>query len=133
MAADVPRRPGATGLAAAYEDGVERRLDSRKPRDPQHLSTAHRKHERERPLTTAASELRRQRDVERLHPLGARALSEFLNELARRNPAVAPDIDRRLTAYTTRLSPELLRAVGGDRFPVAPLRAVPRFFRGAKS
>jgi len=122
MAADVPRRPGATGLAAAYGDGVERRLDSRKPRDPQHISTIHREHER--PLPTAASELRRQRAVEQLHGLGARPTFEFVDEIVRANPQLAPDIDARLERYATRLTPELLRATGGDRFAASPMRVV---------
>jgi len=59
----------------------------------------------------------------RLHRLGPRATFELLDELARAHPEIAPDIDRRLERYA-QLSPALLRATGGDRFPAAPIRLV---------
>jgi len=51
-------------------------------------------------------------------------LFEFVDELARHHPEIASDIDRRLAAYAERLSPELLHAIGGDQFPVSPMRVV---------
>jgi hypothetical protein len=72
----------------------------------------------------AARRLRRQRAVERLHELGPRALGEFLSELARRNPGMAGDLSELLEAYTARLTPSLLRAVGGDQFPASPMRVI---------
>jgi hypothetical protein len=68
--------------------------------------------------------LRRQRAVERLHGLGARVLDEFLSEIARDRPEIAGNIDKLIELYTTRLTPSLLRAVGGDCFPAPLLRAV---------
>ena len=68
--------------------------------------------------------LRRQRAIECAHHLGARAIFEFVDELARHHPEIADDIDGRLAAYAERLTPDLLRAIGGDRFPMAPMRAI---------
>jgi hypothetical protein len=75
---------------------------------------------------TAPAELRRLRRqllASAVHKLGERALFELLDELARHHD-IGDDIDRRLRRYADRLNPELLRAVGGDRFPPTPLRAV---------
>jgi len=47
----------------------------------------------------------------------------LFDELARDYPTLAPDLDRRLERYVERLNPPLLRATGGDRFPLPPLRA----------
>lgn len=68
--------------------------------------------------------MRRRHVVDRVHALGPRALGELLAELARRHPEIAEDIDDRLAAYADRLTPEMLRATGGDRWPASPLRAV---------
>ncbi len=66
---------------------------------------------------------RLQRGAEHLHALGARALAEMLAELARDRCDLADTLDR-LDAWRAGLSPELLRAAGGDRFPPRPLRVV---------
>ena len=68
--------------------------------------------------------LRLERGAEHLHRLGARATAEFLAELA---TAIGgqPAILRLLAEYQDRLSPELLRASGGDCFPSRRLRTVP--------
>jgi hypothetical protein len=74
-----------------------------------------------------APELRRvqrQRAVERVHQLGPRVMAELLNELARYHPEIAAALDRRLERYAERLTPELMRAINGDRFPALPLRAI---------
>src|SRR5438067_12461555 len=68
----------------------------------------------------AARRLRRQRHVEQVHRLGARVLFELVDELDRVH-GLGDDLDRRLEAYAG-LDPDLLAAVGADRFPVAPLR-----------
>ncbi|HZU91686.1 MAG TPA: hypothetical protein VE993_20715, partial [Stellaceae bacterium] len=70
-----------------------------------------------------ADQLRRQRQVERLCRT-PRLVLELLDELARAH-GIAADIDRRLVDYS-RLDPDLLRALGGDRFPPAPLWLVAR-------
>src|SRR5438105_11373630 len=70
----------------------------------------------------ASQRLHRQRLVERVHRLSARALFEFVNELDHHH-GLGDDLDRRLQRYA-RLDAELLHAVGGDRFPSAPLRLV---------
>ena len=58
-----------------------------------------------------------------LHHLGPRAVGEFLTALA---AALAghDELDRLLGQYH-RLTPEMLRALGGDRFPPRPLVEVP--------
>ena len=67
---------------------------------------------------------RTQRQVEHLHRLGPRATAEFLNELAGRIGGM-PAISALLTEYA-RLSPGMVRAAGGDRFPARVLHVVPR-------
>jgi hypothetical protein len=65
---------------------------------------------------TPTDRVRLRRGAEHLHRLGARAIAEFIVEDAdcprRRQRALD-----RLDAWRVRLTPELLRAVGGDRFP----------------
>ena len=70
----------------------------------------------------AARRLRRQRHVEQVHRLGARVLFELVDELDRVH-GLGDDLDRRLEAYAG-LDPDLLAALGADRFPAAPLRLV---------
>jgi hypothetical protein len=69
--------------------------------------------------------LRLQRGAEHLHQLGDRATAEFLAEIADRIGGL-PCILGLLGEYEQRLSPQMLRAVGGHRFPSRPLRVVPR-------
>ena len=83
----------------------------------------------EQPLNTisadksqALARLRRQRHVEQVHRLGARVIFELLNELDRHH-GLGDDLDRRLEAFAG-LDPDLLAALGADRFPAAPLRLV---------
>lgn len=66
--------------------------------------------------------LRWQRQVEQVHRLGPRAIAELLNELARHH-GIGEDIDRRLAAYAA-VDLHVLAAVGGDQFPVLPIRLV---------
>ena len=68
------------------------------------------------PDTTA----RRQRQIEHVHGLGLRAIDELLREVAE-----GEDLDIALEAYQ-RLTPDLLKATGGDRFPALPLHGVKR-------
>lgn len=51
--------------------------------------------------------------AERLHRLGARALHEYVVELA---TVFGPEVVHRLEAYG-RIDPAINRAIGGDRFP----------------
>jgi hypothetical protein len=67
--------------------------------------------------------VRLERGAEHLHKLGARATAELLAELGNRIGGM-PAIIGLLTEYE-RLTPEVLRATGGDRFP-RRIRAVPR-------
>ena len=69
------------------------------------------------------SRIRLQRGVERLHALGPRATAELLAEVGLRIGGM-PAIFTVLTEYE-RLTPQALRAAGGDRFPRQPLRVVP--------
>ena len=61
------------------------------------------------------ADLRRQRRIEHVHRLGPRAVGELLYEVAE-----GEDLDRALEAYQ-RLTPDLLKALGGDHFPPAPI------------
>jgi len=60
--------------------------------------------------TQAQSRLRRQRLVEHLHRLGPSPLGHFLNEIER-----GASVAEMLELYR-RIDPELVRALGGDRF-----------------
>ncbi len=66
------------------------------------------------------SGLKRQRQIEHVHSLGVRAVGELLFEVAE-----GENLDRALDAYE-RLTPDLLAALGGDRFPPAPIYVVQR-------
>jgi hypothetical protein len=68
-------------------------------------------------------QLRRQRLVERLHRLGARVTFEFIAEIAERFD-ISDQVDERLSAYTSRLSLQMLRVSGSDHFPPTPMRRV---------
>ena len=76
-----------------------------------------------RPIGEVAAQLvadrRRQRQFEPVTRLGPRAVGELLYEVAD-----GGDLDRALAAYE-RLTPALLKASGGDRFPPSPVHAVP--------
>ena len=65
--------------------------------------------------------LRLQRNAERLYRLGPRAFAEMLVEFGAET-GTAERIIKKLEDYA-RLTPEMLRATGGDRFP-RPLRVV---------
>ena len=69
--------------------------------------------------------LRLQRGVEHLHQLGTRATAEALAEVADRIGGW-PALLSVLTEYERRLTPATIRAAGGDRFPVRPLRQMAR-------
>jgi hypothetical protein len=64
------------------------------------------------------------RDVTRLVELGPRAVAEFLAEIGR-DYLLRLVIEELLRRYVTRLTPEMLRAAGGDRFAGAQVRLVP--------
>jgi hypothetical protein len=51
-------------------------------------------------------------------------LFELINELAQHNPEIEAELDARLAAYAERLTPGMLAATGGDRFPSGPIRLV---------
>jgi hypothetical protein len=69
--------------------------------------------------------LRLQRGAEHLHSLGPRATAELLAEVGHRIGGLSA-IFTLLREYEVRLSPQMLRAIGGHRFPPRPLRVVPR-------
>ncbi len=64
--------------------------------------------------------LKRQRQIEHVYRLGPRAVGELLYEVAG-----GKDLDRALEPYQ-RLTPNLLKAVGGDRFAPLPIYKVQR-------
>ena len=68
--------------------------------------------------------LRLDHGAQHLHDLGPRATAEFLMELAASIGGL-PATMRLLAEYQNRLSPDLLRAAGGDRFPRRRPRVVP--------
>ena len=65
--------------------------------------------------------LRRQRQVERVCRI-PRLMSELLDELDRRHDLGA-ELDQLLARYAA-VDPEILAALGGDRFPEPPLHLV---------
>jgi hypothetical protein len=73
---------------------------------------------------TPFDRLRVERGAEHLHRLGPRATAELLTEVAYRIGGLPCIVDL-LGEYQHRVTPEMLRAVGGDRFPPR-LTAVPR-------
>ena len=70
-----------------------------------------------------ANGLRLRRGAEHLCSLGGRATFEFLREIGNEH-GIAEHIAAKLDLWRARLTPDLLRAVGGDRFP--PLLAAMR-------
>jgi hypothetical protein len=74
------------------------------------------------PANNFPDRARAQRLVDHLATLGSRALGEFLDELGRREGVTAA-IRRQLEIYA-KLTPEMLRAVGADRWAPAPTRVV---------
>jgi hypothetical protein len=73
------------------------------------------------PFTT----LRLRRGVEHLHRLGPRATAELLSEVAARIGGI-PCMLELLAEFERRLTPAMLKATGGDRFPRRLPLAVPR-------
>jgi hypothetical protein len=71
----------------------------------------------------ALRRLRWQRYVEAIHPLGARVEFEFWDEVARHHPDLVDDLDQRLAKYAA-LNPEILVALGADKFAPMPIRVV---------
>ena len=69
--------------------------------------------------------MRLERGTLHLYHCGPRAIAELLREVAGTIGGMPCILDR-LAEYERRLSPELLRAAGGDRFAPRPLRVVPR-------
>ena len=69
--------------------------------------------------------IRFRRQVAHLHSLGARAVAEILEEIARTEDCTATILDL-LAEYEQRLTPDLLHSVGGDRFPPRLPLLVPR-------
>ena len=74
---------------------------------------------------TLHDRMRLQHGAEHLHRLRARATAELLAEVATRIGGM-PAILAILAEYQARLTPEMLRVTGGDRFPSRPLRQVAR-------
>jgi hypothetical protein len=77
-----------------------------------------------RSLKRRSIELRLRRGAEHLCRLGPRATSELLAEIGFRIGGLPCIID--LLSEYQGLTPELLRAVGGDSFPRRPMHLVPR-------
>ncbi len=69
--------------------------------------------------------LRLDRGAEHLHALGARATAELLAEIASRIGGL-PACLGLLAKFQAKLTPTMLRATGGDRFPPRTLRRVGR-------
>ena len=70
------------------------------------------------------ADLRRHRQVEHIHGLGPRAYGELLAEIGEQR-GCRTFIDRRLRAYAA-LDPEVVRALGADKFPRPPLYEAPK-------
>ncbi len=63
-----------------------------------------------------------ERQIERVHSLGPRAVAELLAEIAAATGQHVRVVD--LVEEYARLDPELIRAVGADNFPPMPLGVV---------
>jgi hypothetical protein len=74
-------------------------------------------------MMAGADALRLQRGAEHLYALGPRAVAEMLAELARDRCDLAGTLAL-LDLWRDGLTPEMLRAAGGDRFAPRPLRVV---------
>jgi len=72
---------------------------------------------------TAVERLRLERGVRHLHSLGARAVFEMLNEMAKQGGDIACVL--RLLTQFEQLTPEMMRAAGGHVMPCHELRVVP--------
>jgi hypothetical protein len=70
----------------------------------------------------ALARVRRQRQIELIHALGPRVTFELLDEIARHHH-IGADLDHRLQLYCG-IEPEILAAVGGDKFAAVPTRLV---------
>ena len=66
-----------------------------------------------------------QRGPEHLHHLGPRATAELLAAIADEIGGNSAIIEL-LAEFERRITPDILRAIGGDRFPQQCLNAVPR-------
>lgn len=78
---------------------------------------------------TPADRLQLELGAQHLHDLGARATAELLAEVAEALGGVGVLLER-LGRYR-RVSPAILRAVGGHQFPSRAPREVPSELRGA--
>ena len=74
-------------------------------------------------MSAAVTDLRLRRGAEHVCRLGPRALAELLAEIGAQH-GIHDEIVRALAAYQ-RVTPGMLRAAGGDRFPVQ-IQEVPR-------
>jgi hypothetical protein len=74
------------------------------------------------PANDFPARARAQRLIDHLATLGGRTLGEFLDELGRREGVTAA-IRRQLDNYA-KLTPEMLQAVGADRWAPPPLHAI---------
>ncbi len=70
----------------------------------------------------AISALRRQRQIQKLHGLGPRALDELLIEIGTEF-GVTAFIEQKIKRYAA-LDSEAVRLAGGDRFPPLPIHEV---------
>ncbi len=77
------------------------------------------------PVAVAAdvvADLRRRRQVQRLHRRGDRVLGEFLAEIGAER-GITTIIDQKMEKYIN-IDPAALEATGGDQFPAVPIHAV---------
>ena len=74
-------------------------------------------------VANTTTDPRFQRLVEHLHALGPRPIGEFLLELAAGDPDMEITIQANLERYA-RLDADMVKAIGGDRFPAIPLHTV---------
>ena|ERR1700676_734402 len=105
MSPKEPRRSGSRpDRAAGIGSGLELRLNTRS-----------------QPKSQYPDYLRRQRQVEKICRT-PRLVAELLAEIGRHH-GIEADVGRRVERYAA-IDPGILRAVGGDRFPAAPMRLV---------
>ena len=73
---------------------------------------------------TARDHLRLQRGAEHVHDLGPRAVAEMVAHVAREGLDLPGALDL-MDRWRDGLSPAMVRAAGGDRFPPRVLLVVP--------
>jgi hypothetical protein len=115
----------SSGVQAIPDEGFAMFASYRQPIPPPSEVVASARPDALRPLASPLTVLYLQRGCEHLHLLGPRAVAGFLIDLTGRIGGWDATLSL-LGEYRQRLTPEMLRLTGGDRFPPRPLHLAPR-------